>query len=312
MSERPVTVYGAMAANAAIAAAKFVAAGFSGSSAMIAEGVHSLVDTGNQALLLLGVRQSRRPADEEHPFGYGKELYFWSLLVAVLLFGVGGGLSFYEGLHHLQQPPHIGDPRWSYAVLAIAFVAEGASWCIAVRSLSRNAAGDGLFDKVRRSRDPKQFVVFAEDSAALVGIAIAAAGVYAGQRLHSIVPDAAASMAIGVILAGVAIFLVLECRHLLLGEGADRETVDRIRQIVSARPYVVAAGRPLTMQLGPGKLLLNLELAFEKERSAGQIARDIEDLEGAIRDGVPEVTRIFIEARGLRSASGADEAQRNA
>jgi divalent metal cation (Fe/Co/Zn/Cd) transporter len=119
-------------------------------------------------------------------------------------------------------------------------------------------------------------------------------------------------MAIGVILSGVAVFLVLECRHLLLGEGADRETVDRIRQIVRARPYVVAAGRPLTMQLGPGKLLLNLELAFEKERSAGQIARDIEDLEGAIRDGVPEVSRIFIEARGLRSTSGADEAQRSA
>ncbi len=298
MNERPITIYGAMAANAVIALAKLGAASVSGSSAMIAEGFHSLVDTGNQALLLVGVRRSRRPADEDHPFGYGKELYFWSLLVAVLLFGVGGGLSFYEGVHHLQQPAEVGDATWSYVVLAVAFVAEGASWAIAVRALSRGT-GDGLLDKIRRSRDPSQFVVFAEDSAALLGIVIAAAGVYAGQRLHSILPDAIASMAIGVILAGVAVSLVLECRHLLLGEGADRETVAAIEEVVRSKPYVVAARRPLTMQFGPHELLVNLELAFQKERRTAQLVRDVEDLEAAIRERCPDVRRIFVEARSL-------------
>jgi cation diffusion facilitator family transporter len=296
---RPITVYGAMAANAVIALAKFAAAAVSGSSAMVAEGVHSLVDTGNQALLLLGVHRSGQPADETHPFGYGKELYFWSLLVAVLLFGVGGGLSFYEGVHHLQQPSEGGDVTWSYVVLAVAFVAEGISWMIAVRALSRGN-GDGLLDKVRRSRDPSVFVVFAEDSAALLGIAIAAAGVYAGQRLHSIVPDAVASMAIGVILAGVAVYLVIECRHLLLGEGADPETLAAIEQVVKTKPYVVASRRPLTMQFGPHELLVNLELAFSKELSAAQLAKHIEDLEASIRERCPDVRRIFVEARSLR------------
>jgi cation diffusion facilitator family transporter len=297
-----------MAANAVIAAAKLAAATLSGSSAMMAEGFHSLVDTGNQALLLLGVRQSRRPADAEHPFGYGKELYFWSLLVAVLLFGVGGGVSFYEGVHHLQQPAAIGDPTWSYLVLVVALFAEGASWAIAVRALWRGA-GRGLLDKLRRSRDPSHFVVFAEDSAALLGIAIAAAGIYAGQRMHSVVPDAIASMAIGAILAGVAVYLVLECRHLLLGEGADRETLDAIEQVVRAKPYVTASRKPLTMQFGPHELLVNLELSFAQERSAGQLARDIDDLEDSIRARCPDVKRIFIEARSLREQRSGREAR---
>jgi cation diffusion facilitator family transporter len=288
-----------MAANAVIAAAKFAAAAASGSSAMVAEGVHSLVDTGNQALLLLGVQRSHLPADESHPFGYGKELYFWSLLVAVLLFGVGGGLAFYEGVHRFRKPEAVGSAGWSFAVLGVALVAESASWLIAVRSLSRNT-GRGLLDKVRRSRDPTQFVVFAEDSAALVGIAIAAVGVWAGQQLGSSNPDALASMAIGVVLASVAVYLVIECRHLLLGEGADRETVAAIERIVRARPSVRAVRRPLTMQLGPQELLLNLELAFDQTLTAAQVAQEIEALEASIRGHCPAVQRIFIEARSLR------------
>ncbi|HVP29881.1 MAG TPA: cation diffusion facilitator family transporter [Myxococcota bacterium] len=309
MSAKPSVVVAAMAANATIAVAKFGAGTLSGSSAMIAEGVHSLVDTGNQALLLLGVKRSQKRADATHPFGYGKELYFWSLLVAMLLFGIGGGLSFYEGIHHLRAPTPIESPAWSYAVLAIAAVAEGISLTLATRALLRES-GDGLFAKLRRSKDPTRFVVFAEDSAALVGIAIAFAGVFAGERLGTPVPDALASMLIGMVLAGVAVFLVVECRNLLLGEGADAETIAAIEEVVRAKPYVETMERPLTMHFGPSEVLVNLEMAFRKERSAEQLACDVEELERAIRARCPSVKRIFIEAQALREgASGGREAR---
>jgi cation diffusion facilitator family transporter len=299
MSERPITVYGAMAANAVIAAAKLVAAVLSGSSAMVAEGVHSIVDTGNEALLLLGIRRSRRAPDEAHPFGYGKELYFWSLLVAVVLFAIGGGFSLYEGVHRLGHPLPEGDPRWSYFVLAVALVAETASWLIAARALSRSE-GSGILAKFRRSKDPSHFLVFAEDSAALLGIAVAFAGVVTGQLLHSRTPDAIASVLIGVILTAVSVYLVIECRHLLLGEGMDPASLRTLQAVIRSKPYVVSARRPLTMYFGPSEVLVNLELSFEPRRSSAQIARDIEDLEDSIRAACPEVKRIFVEAQSLR------------
>ena len=223
--ERPIVVYAAIAANFGIAIAKFVAAALTGSSAMISEGIHSLVDTGNQGLLLLGLRQSRRPPDVEHPFGYGKELYFWSLIVAIVIFGVGGGVSIYEGITHILDPSPLEDPLVNYIVLGLAFVLEGASWVVALREVSSQTTPDeGLVTTIRTAKDPSVITVLLEDSAALVGLMIAAVGIYLSHALEDPRIDGMASLAIGGVLVLVALFLAAEARGLLVGERADPET----------------------------------------------------------------------------------------
>jgi cation diffusion facilitator family transporter len=296
-TEKPLTVIGALCANLVIALAKFVAAAFSGSSAMLSEGIHSLVDTGNQILLLIGIRRSRRPADASHPLGYGQELYFWSLIVAVLLFGVGGGVSVYEGVHRLSHPVKGGSALWSYVVLGVAFVAEGFSWMIAARALGQQKRGKSFWQKLHRSKDPSTFIVFGEDSAALLGIVVALAGVFLSQWLHADWPDAAASIVIGGILCGVAVYLASETKHLLIGEGADREVVLRIREIASQHPGVRNVGQPATMFLGPHEALLTLDIRFDPALTAEALARTIRDIERNIRAEHPEMTRIYIEAQ---------------
>ncbi len=182
MAESRIALYGAIAANVAIAVTKFVVAGVTGSSAMLAEGIHSLVDTGNGALLLVGVHRSQRPPSPEHPFGHGKELYFWSLIVGVLIFGLGGGVSFYEGVLHVREPRALEDPKWNYIVLAAAAVFEGGSFALAWRQFSRERGDTAFWKALRSSKDPATYTVLAEDSAALAGLALAALGVYASQR----------------------------------------------------------------------------------------------------------------------------------
>src|SRR5438876_6642485 len=216
-SKRP--IYAALIANLVIAVSKFVAAWFSGSSAMLSEGIHSVVDTGNSGLLLLGIRLSRRPADEEHPFGHGKELYFWSLLVAVLIFAGGGGISIYEGILHLLHPHPLEDPRWSYAVLGIAAVSEGMSLRIAWRAFRAASGVSPSLRAIRASKDPSTFTVLFEDAAALAGVLVAFLGILASQLFDNPYLDAVASVVIGLILMTVATVLVLETRRLLVGEG---------------------------------------------------------------------------------------------
>jgi cation diffusion facilitator family transporter len=291
-----------MFANFAIAVIKFAAAFFTGSAAMFSEGVHSLVDTGNQLLLLLGLARSRRPADEFHPFGYGKELYFWSLIVAVLLFGIGGGVSVYEGVSHLRHPGVLEDPTWNYVVLAIALVCEGASWLLALRELGHEGKGRGFWRAVRSSKDPSIYTVVAEDSAALTGLVVAFLGVFLGHQFRIPALDGLASLLIGVILALVAIFLVYESRGLLVGESADREVVAHLRELAAADPAVVRALPPLTMHLGPDQILLNLDLQFRSDLSAAQVAAAIDRIERAVRGEHPEVKRIFVEAQALKVA----------
>jgi cation diffusion facilitator family transporter len=299
--ERPITVYGAITANLVIAIAKFVAAFVTGSSAMLSEGIHSVVDTGNELLLLLGIRRSGRPADAMHPFGYGQELYFWSLIVAILLFGLGGGMSIYEGISHLQHPAEIRDPSWNYAVLAIAFVAEGASLTIALRKLlERRRSGETLWQTLRASKDPTVFTVVAEDSAALMGIGVAFLGVLLGHRLQNPYIDGAASVVIGLILASVAVFLVYETRDLLVGESAESEAVQSIYQLATADPDVISVARPLTMHFGPNEVLLNLDIEFRPELSAEEVTAAVDRLEANIRQKRPKVKRIFIEAESLK------------
>jgi len=298
--EKPVAIYGALVANLAIAVTKFVAAGITGSSAMISEGIHSVVDTGNQILLLLGIKRSRKPPDANHPFGHGKELYFWSLIVAMLLFGVGGGLSVYEGITHLLHPHPLEDPFWNYASLGAAFVFEAISWILAMRQLRPTIREKGLWKALRTSKDPSIVILFFEDSAALVGLVIAFLGVFLGHLWNSPVPDGIASLAIGLLLAGVASFLVAQSRGLLLGESVDPEILADIRAIVGADPAVVEAKYPLTMHLGPEEVLMNLEIDFSPGLPPGQITESINRLEQEIRRRHPEVQRIFIEAHALQ------------
>lgn len=303
-SERPITVYGAIAANAVIGVSKFAAGIISGSSAMLSEAIHSVVDTGNELLLLLGIHRSKKPADELHPFGHGKELYFWSLIVAILLFGLGGGMSIYEGISHLRHPAVIKDPTWNYVVLGIAFIAEGTSWAIALNKLlKRRKAGQGIWEAVRASKNPAVFVVLAEDSAALLGIVVAFLGVLLGHTLSNPYLDGAASIIIGLILATVAAFLSYESRDLLVGESADADVLQAIRRLAEADPAVVGVSRPLTMHFGPDQVLLNLDIEFRPDLSASEITAAVDRLEAGIRKERPSIKRIFIEAESLRGGA---------
>lgn len=301
-------IYVAMAVNFAIAIAKFAAASITGSSAMLAEGIHSAVDTGNEALLLLGTHRSRRPPDEIHPFGYGKELYFWSLLVAILVFALGGGLSFYEGLSRLARPRPIAEYRWDYIVLALAAVFEALSWRLARRELRRRGRPRAsLWSAIQESKDPRVFTVFLEDSAALIGIGLAAAGLLLDQHLHLNVFDPLASLLIGVLLAAIAVILARESGTLLVGESANREQIARVRAVIAADPMVEGVGRLFTMQLGPGQVLLTANIRFRAELSLRALESTIEHIERRVRAAEPAIRHIFLEAESLRTAAGAAE-----
>lgn len=300
-----IAVYGAIAANVAIATTKFIVAGLTGSSAMLSEAIHSTVDTGNELLLLVGMARSKRPPDAMHPFGYGKELYFWSLMVAVLLFGVGGGISAYEGVLHMLEPAPLTDPHWNYIVLGLALVFESVSFGIALRAFLQQKGELSFWHALRNSKDPTTVTVLAEDATALAGLLIAALGVYASHRLDMPVLDGAASLLIGILLAGVATLLILQSRSLLVGEGIDKEMAQAMRQIVLDDPAVESAALPLTMHLGPAEVLVTLDVRFHAESSANQAAGSIERIERRIRARFPQVSRIFIEARLMTGASGA-------
>ncbi|HJV60432.1 MAG TPA: cation diffusion facilitator family transporter [Albitalea sp.] len=297
MAESRIAIYGAIAANVAIAVTKFVVAGLSGSAAMLSEGIHSAVDTGNGVLLLVGTRLSERPPSEEHPFGHGKELYFWSLIVAVLIFGIGGGVSFYEGLLHVRAPEPMKDPMWSYVVLGAAACFEGTSFAIALRQLLKEAHGRPFWRSLHDSKDPTTFTVLAEDSAALLGLAVAAAGVAASHRLNRPWLDGAASMVIGVLLMGVAVLLVRESRGLLIGEGIRPGTSAAIREIALRQPAVHAVGQPLSMYIGRDEVLLTLDVQFAPGTPAESVARAIAAIEREVRERFAVIRRIYIEAR---------------
>ncbi len=295
MAESRIAIYGAIAANVAIAVTKFVVAGLTGSSAMLSEGIHSLVDTGNGALLLLGVHRSRAGPFHEHPYGHGKELYFWSLIVGVLIFGMGGGISFYEGLLHVRDPRPLEDAHWNYIVLAAAAVFEGTSFAVALRQFARERGTTPFWKALRTSKDPSTYTVLAEDSAALAGLALAAAGVYASHRLAMPRLDGVASMAIGLLLAVVAVLLIRESRGLLVGEGVQRATAEAIRQLALAERGVREAGRVLSMYIGAEDVLVTLDLVFDPELPAAEVAAAIRRIEAAVRERFPKVRRIYLE-----------------
>jgi cation diffusion facilitator family transporter len=296
VAESRLAVYGAIVANVAIAATKFAVAGVTGSSAMLAEAIHSLVDSGNGALLLFGLNRSEQPATEEHPFGHGKELYFWSLIVGVLIFGLGGGISLFEGLQHLREPPPLNEPLWNYVVLAAAAVFEGISFTLAWRQFARQRGDTPLWQALHVSKDPTTYTVLAEDFAALIGLAIAAAGVYLSHRLQMPRLDALASVLIGLLLAGVAVLLIREARGLLVGEGVKPETARAIRAIAADEPAVRRVGPVLSMYVGAEDVLVTLDIGFAGTTPVSEVALAIQRIEHRIRERFPKIRRISIEA----------------
>ena len=292
-------VYAALAGNALISITKFVASGLTGSSAMLSEAIHSVVDTGNQALLLLGLRQAAKPADSQHPFGYGMELYFWSFVVAILLFALGAGVSVYEGIDKLRTPHPISDPHINFVVLGVALIFEGAAWAVAFKEFRKQKGSRGYLEGVKHSKDPAVFVVLFEDTAAMLGLIAAFVGIALSTHFNNSLFDAGASIAIGIILATTAIFLALECKGLLIGEGASKAVVSGIEAIVEAHPGILAVNELLTMHLGPEDILLNISIDFSDDLSSGGVEQAISDLEQQIKESFPAIKRLFIEAQSV-------------
>jgi cation diffusion facilitator family transporter len=289
-------IYAAIAANLAIAVTKLVAAAITGSSAMISEGIHSLVDSGNGGLLLLGIYRSRKSADAKHPFGYGKELYFWTLIVAIVIFAGGGGISAYEGLLHVFHPAPLKNPVWNYVVLGLALVFEGYSFIVALKAFQSARGKLSIWRAIETSKDPTTYTILFEDSAALLGLITAFAGVSLSHKLNAPYFDGAASIVIGIILATVAVLLVHETRGLLVGESTDSETLSDIRRLAQSDPDVEDVNRSLTMQFGPETILLAMDLRFRKDLSAAAIERCVDRIEAHIQKRHHTVKHIFIES----------------
>jgi len=296
------TIYAAMIANFAIAITKFFAASVTGSSAMLSEGIHSVVDTGNELLLLLGIRLSKRPPDDSHPFGYGQELYFWTLIVSLFIFAIGGGMSIYEGVNHVMEPEPLTDPFWSYAVLGFAVIFEGYSWNVALQEFLATKEEDSFWDAIRASKDPTIFTILFEDTAALIGLFVAFVGVFSGHLLGNVYLDGVASIIIGIILCGVALLLAAESKGLLIGEGAAPQTVANIRKITNEDPAVEKVLRVLTLHFGPKEILLNLEIEFIENLETEELAIAVERLEKSINAQHSEVKNIFIEAKSIAAS----------
>lgn len=298
-------IYAALVGNALISVTKFVAAFLTGSSAMFSEGIHSIVDTGNQVLLLYGLRRAEKPADERFPFGHGKEVYFWSFVVAILIFAMGAGISVYEGVKHVLDPHPVENPTINYIVLAFAMIFEGAAWFFAWREFRKLKGGHGYIRAVQRGKDPSLFVVLFEDTAAMVGLIVAFLGVLLGQLTGIAYFDGAASIVIGAILGITAIWLAYETHGLLIGEGANPEDVEKIRAIVGRYDSIQHINEVATMHMGPEYILVNLSVDFASEASSDDVESVVRQLDGELKAALPRVKRVFIEAEAMRPGANA-------
>jgi len=298
-------IYAALVGNLLVAATKFVAAAITGSSAMLSEAVHSLVDTGNEVLLLHGLRRAARPADQAHPFGHGREVYFWSFVVALSVFALGSGVSLYEGIHHVREPVPITRPAVNYVVLGLALVFEGASWRVALREFRREKGSRTFLAAARESKDPTTFMVLFEDSAALLGLFIALAGTVAAEVLDRPVLDGVASIAIGVLLALVAAFLARESKGLLIGEPAQSAVSDAICAIVIAQPGIERANGLFTVHVGPRQVVAGITVDFRDDLTARQVEDIVARVEARVRQAHPEIVSLLIKPQ---SAAGFEKA----
>jgi cation diffusion facilitator family transporter len=292
-------IYAALAGNAAIALTKFVAAGFTGSAAMLSEAIHSVVDTGNQLLLLFGLRRAAKPADAKHPFGYGLQLYFYTFVVAVLIFGVGAVISIFHGIEKIRHPASVEHAWVNYLVLSVSILFEGAVWIVALRAFNVERAGRRWILAVKSSKDPTVFTVLFEDTAALLGLIVALVGVFLSETLNAPVLDGLASVLIGVILAGTAFFLAAESQSLLTGEAASHETRVSINRIARAQPGVTGLNQARTMHFGPNEVFVALSLDFEDTLAAGEVERIVSRIERKLKAAHPELQHVFIEAQSF-------------
>ncbi|MGI4873606.1 MAG: cation diffusion facilitator family transporter [Janthinobacterium lividum] len=293
--ESKTAIVAALAANLGIALIKFAAAWFTGSSAMLAEGIHSFVDTANEWLLLLGLRRSQQPATEGRPFGYGRELYFWAFMVAVFIFVIGGGLSLYDGIEHLRHPTPLRNPTWNYVVLALAFGLDGASFLVARRTFNAQRGKTPFWAAFRASKDPSVFVVLFEDASDLLGLLIAFCGVFFSHLLQMPALDGAASVLIGLLLLVVAGLLLRETKSLLLGEPAEPDLLAQLAALAQADAAVGHTGTLLSSYLGPHELLIMVPIAFEPHLTAAELTQAVTKLRTTLRDAHPDVQHVFIQ-----------------
>lgn len=292
-------IYAALLGNLLISIIKFAAASLTKSSAMLSEAIHSLVDTGNQILLLYGLGKSKKAADAKHPFGYGMELYFWSFIVAISVFALGATVSLYEGIEKILHPHEIENAYINYIVLSASFVFEGIVWYIALKEFNKERGDANIWDSIKNSKDPTTFVVLFEDSAALLGLLVALFGVYMADQMNLPVFDGIASVAIGLILAGTALVLARETKGLLIGEAASDNLQVRVREIVAIDDNIIGINELRSMHMGPHDILLALSLDFNNEISAGEVEQSITTLERNIKSDYPDVKRVFIEVQSL-------------
>ena len=289
-------IIAALIGNALISVTKFVAASITGSSAMMSEGIHSLVDTGNQILLLYGMKRAAKPADDDFPFGYGKEIYFWSFIVAILIFALGGGISIYQGIQHVQHPEPIANALVNYIVLGLALVFEGAAWYFAFREFSRVKGRWGYLEAIQRAKDPSIFVVLFEDSAAMLGLLVAFVGVWLSEATGILIFDGIASIIIGLIPLGTSVWLAYETKGLLIGESANQPVIRGIRDTLRGKANINYVNEVLTMHMGPDFILANISVDFDDDITAKQVEADIAAIDRSIKLEYPQIKRVFIEA----------------
>jgi cation diffusion facilitator family transporter len=294
-TESRTAVIAAIAGNLAIAIFKFIAAAFSGSAAMLSEAIHSIVDTGNGTLMLVGMRRSRKPPEPDHPFGFSHELYFWTLMVGVLIFGLGGGMSIVSGVMHIRSGKPLEDLVWNYAVLGVAAVFEAVSWLFGWRAFKKEMHGRGVIETIVETKDPTTFSVLLEDTAALLGLVVAFLGIFLGSTFGMPWLDGAASILIGLLLCVVAAIMVNESRQLIVGEGVSKTTLDDIRRITLADPAIESVGRLRTLYFGPEDVMLVMEMHMREDAEVGEVRQTTARLKKAIRGKYPKVRRVYFD-----------------
>lgn len=293
-------IIAALIGNTLISITKFVAASITGSSAMFSEGIHSVVDTGNQILLLYGLKRATQPASPEFPFGHGKEIYLWSFVVAILIFAVGAGISIYEGINHIRHPSTLHDPTVNYIVLGLAAIFEGGALYFALTEFNKVRGSFGYIEAVQRGKDPSLFVVLFEDGAALLGLFVAFAGIMLAQITENALWDGIASVIIGLILAFTAIWLAHETKSLLIGEGANKDIVDGIRKVALKQDSIEKINEVLTLHMGPEFILVNMSISFKAHLPVGNIEKTIEIITKEIKENFPTAKKVFIEAESAK------------
>jgi cation diffusion facilitator family transporter len=304
MSATKRATYAAIIGNLAIAATKLVAAAVTASSSMLTEGIHSVVDAGNDSLMLVGLRAIRKPPDEMHPFGHGRALYFYTLMAAVLIFGIGGGLSIYEGVRHMLEPARMENVAISY-VLAVAAAFEGTTWYFGLKAFWQEKGPRTIWRAIRTTKDPTTFAVLLEDSAALIGIGLAAGAIALAGALRWPALDGLGSILIGLLLCAAGAIMLRESKDLLVGESASRDAIGELQRVIARDPDVSRLVRLLTMQLGPHSILLAVDLEFRPGLSAADAARAIVRIERNVMDANRDVRHVFVEAQAVKGAGHA-------